>query len=128
MTDFEFTEQQNSIFLKLAKSMRGFGVASVIIGGTLIASGLALGAEGNETFLATARAVQGVAAILVGIIWWTSSTSFQIITKTSGNDIPHLMEAIKFLSTGFAFILAFALLRVCMQGAIAASTALAAIQ
>jgi hypothetical protein len=122
MSNYEFTEQQNSIFLKLARYMRGFGVASIIIGGTLIVSGLSLGAEGSSGFVAASRGGQGIAAILVGVIWWASSVSFYAITQTQGSDISHLMDSIKSLSIGFMFILIFALLRVFLQGAIAANT------
>jgi hypothetical protein len=128
MSGYEFTDQQNLIFLKLVNSMRGFGIASVIIGGALVVSGLALGAEGASGFVAASRGGQGIAAILVGIIWWISSSGFYAITKTEGSDISQLMDSIKFLSTGFMFILAFAVLRVFLQGVIAANNILMAAQ
>ena len=128
MSDYEFTDQQNLIFLKLVNSMRGFGIISVIIGGALVVSGLSLGAEGASGFVAASRGGQGIAAILVGIIWWTSSSGFYAITKTEGSDISQLMDSIKLLSTGFMFILAFALLRVFLQGVIAANNILIAAQ
>lgn len=121
MTHYEFTEQQNRIFLRLVKYMRGFGVASVIIGGALVASGLSLRAEGAAGFIAASRGGQGVAAILVGVIWWVSSAGFYTITQTKDSDITELMTSIRSLSTGFMFILAFALLRVALQGVIAVS-------
>jgi hypothetical protein len=121
MTSYEFTEQQNEIFLKLVKYMRGFGVASIIIGGALVASGLSLSAEGASGFVAASRGGQGIAAILVGVIWWASSAGFYALTQTKGSDIGELMSSIRSLSTGFMFILAFALLRVLLQGVIAAS-------
>lgn len=120
MTNYEFTEQQNRIFLRLVTYMRGFGVASIIIGGALVASGLSLSAEGASGFVAASRGGQGIVAILVGVIWWASSTGFQAITQTEGSDIPELINSIRSLSTGFMFILAFALLRVFLQGVIAA--------
>ena len=126
MSGYEFTDQQNLIFLKLVNSMRGFGIASVIIGGALVVSGLSLGAEGASGFVAASRGGQGIAAILGGIIWWISSSGFYAITKTEGSDISQLMDSIKFLSTGFMFILAFALLRVFLQGVIAANNILMA--
>ena len=128
MSGYEFTDQQNLIFLKLVNSMRGFGILSVIIGGALVVSGLSLGAGGASGFVAASRGGQGIAAILVGIIWWTSSSGFYAITKTEGSDISQLMDSIKFLSTGFMFILAFALLRVFLQGVIAANNILMAAQ
>ena len=128
MSGYEFTDQQNLIFLKLVNSMRGFGIASVIIGGALVVSGLSLGAEGASGFVAASRGGQGIAAILGGIIWWISSSGFYAITKTEGSDISQLMDSIKFLSTGFMFILAFALLRVFLQGVIAANNILIAAQ
>jgi hypothetical protein len=128
MSDYEFTDQQNLIFLKLVNSMRGFGIISVIIGGALVVSGLSLGAEGASGFVAASRGGQGIAAILVGIIWWTSSSGFYAITKTEGRDISQLMDSIKLLSTGFMFILALALLRVFLQGVIAANNILIAAQ
>lgn len=121
MASFEFTEQQNLAFLKLANSMRAFGATSVIIGGALVLSGLSLGAEGASGFIAASRGGQGIAAILVGVIWWASSSGFYAVTQTQGSDISHLMDAIKFLKTGFMAILIFALLRVFLQGVIAAS-------
>jgi hypothetical protein len=128
MSDYEFTDQQNLIFLKLVNSMRGFGIISAIIGGALVVSGLSLGAEGASGFVAASRGGQGITAILVGIIWWTSSSGFYAITKTEGSDISQLMDSIKLLSTGFMFILAFALLRVFLQGVIAANNILIAAQ
>jgi hypothetical protein len=124
MSSYEFTEQQNSILLKLANSMRGFGVASVIIGVTLVVSGLSLGAEGSSGLIAASRGGQGIAAILVGVIWWASSSGFHAITQTQGSDISHLMDSIKSLSIGFTFILMFALLRVFLQGVVAVSNIL----
>lgn len=121
MTSFEFTEQQNRTFRRLVTYMRGFGVASIIIGGALVASGLSLSAEGASGFIAASRGGQGVAAILVGVIWWASSSGFYEIIRTNGSDITELMNSIRSLSTGFMFILAFALLRVLLQGVIAAS-------
>ena len=124
MSSYEFTEQQNSTFLKLANYMRGFGVASVIIGGTLVVSGLSLGAEGSSGFISAARGGQGIAAILVGIIWWASASSFYAVTTTQGSDISRLMDSIRSLSIGFMFILVFAFLRVFLQGVIAANNIL----
>ena len=128
MSGYEFTDQQNLIFLKLVSSMRGFGIVSVIIGGALVVSGLSLSAEGASAFVAASRGGQGIGAILVGIIWWTSSSGFYAITKTEGSDISQLMDSIKLLSTGFMFILVFALMRVFLQGAIAANNILIAAQ
>ena len=128
MSGYEFTDQQNLIFLKLVNSMRGFGIVSVIIGGALVVSGLSLSAEGASAFVAASRGCQGIAAILVGIIWWTSSSSFYAITRTESCDISQLMDGIKFLSTGFMFILVFALLRIFLQGVIAANNILIAAQ
>ena len=124
MSNYEFSEQQNSIFLKLANYMRAFGGASAVIGGALVVSGVSLGAEGSSGFIAASRGGQGIAAILVGIIWWTSSSDFHAITQTQGSDISHLMDSIKSLSTGFMFILVLALLRVFLQGVIAATNIL----
>lgn len=121
MTDYEFTEQQNQVFLKLVRYMRGFGIASIVIGGALVASGLSLSAGGASGFVAASRGGQGVAAILVGVIWWASSAGFYAITQTKGSDIAELMSSIRSLSTGFMFIIAFALIRVFLQGVIAAS-------
>lgn len=122
MSLYEFTEQQNSVFLKLANSMRAFGVASAIIGGALVISGLSLAAGGSSAFIAASRGGQGIAAILVGVIWWASASGFYAITQTHDSDISHLMDSLKFLSTGFIFILYFALLRVFLQVVIAASS------
>ena len=72
MSTYEFTEQQNLVFLKLVNAMRGFGILSVVISGALVVSGLSLGAEGASAFVAAARGGQGIAAILVGVIWWIS--------------------------------------------------------
>jgi hypothetical protein len=121
MTGYEFTDQQNRVFRQLVKYMRGFGVASIVIGGALVASGLSLSAEGASGFVAASRGGQGVAAILVGVIWWASSTGFYDITQKKGSDIIELMNCLRSLSTGFMFILAFALMRVFLQGVIAAS-------
>jgi hypothetical protein len=121
MSNYEFTEPQNAIFLKLVNSMRAYGVISVIIGGILIYSGISLALGGASNVVAASRAGQGIAAFLVGIIWWTSSTGFQSVTTTKGDDIRHLMEGIKTLSTGFLFILCFAILRVALQGMTAAN-------
>lgn len=121
MTDWGFTEQQNRTLLKLVRYMRGSGVASVIVGGALVASGLSLGAQGAPGFIAASRGGQGVAAILVGVIWWASSAGFHALTQTRGSDITELMNSIRALSIGFGFILGFALLLVALQGVIAAS-------
>lgn len=124
MTNYEFTEQQNRVLLKLANAMRGFGAASMVIGFALVFSGLSLGAEGESSFLAALRGGQGIAAILAGIIWWTSSSGFYSIARTQGCDIALLMNSIKFLSTAFMFIMVFALFRVFLQGALAANNIL----
>jgi hypothetical protein len=121
MSNYEFTEQQNSLFLKLVNSMRAFGIISVIIGGILVYSGISLGLDGASNIVAVSRAGQGIAASLVGIVWWTSSSGFQSITSSEGNDIRHLMDGIKTLSTGFLFIMCFAILRVALQGMTAAN-------
>lgn len=120
MSGYEFTEQQNAVFLKLANSMRAFGVISVIIGGFLVQSAISLGL-GGDSIIALTRGGQGVFALLVGIIWWTSSSGFQSVTNSEGSDIHHLMEGIKTLSTGFLFIMFFAMLRILLQGITAAN-------
>lgn len=128
MSEYEFAEHHNAVFLKLFRAMRAFGVVTVVIGGALIVSGLSLSAEGAPGFVAASRGGQGIAAILVGITWWASSGGFFTITQTKGSDISQLMNSIRFLNTGFMFILVFALLRVFLQIVIAGSNIVTAVQ
>ena len=125
MSGYEFTEQHNLVFLKLVNSMRAFGIVSAIIGGALVVSGLSLSAEGASGFVAASRGGQGIVAILVGVIWWSSSSGFYAITQTEDSDISQLMDSIRSLSIGFMFILAFAALRIFLQGLVAANNMLA---
>lgn len=116
MANFEFTQEQDSVFLQLVNSMRAFGAISIVIGCLVTYSGVALILDGSSSLVTIARAGQGIAAFLVGFIWWSSASRFRAIADTQGNDIDHLISGIKTLSSGFLLIMLFAFIRVFLQG------------
>jgi hypothetical protein len=88
-SQYEFNASQNTSFASLAGSMKIVAIIMMILGALSVLSILA-GDIGS--------AVMGVFYIIIGV--WTkgAAQSIQNIVNTEGNDIDHLMNAVKDLN------------------------------
>lgn len=106
---FEFTPEQNEIMAALSRRMRLVGLVSVVFGilgitvglAAFLRAGLAGVHEGSSGAGAT---IQGIVNLLLGVWLARSATSFRKIATTQGQDINHLMEALRHLAKYFGLL------------------------
>ena len=90
-TDYEFDQQQNAVFAKLAAAMAFVGIA-MLIPGTLLGVAVMLF---RLTLLG--EAVCGLLAMLliaIGLLQWRAARHFKRIIATHGSDVHNLMSAL----------------------------------
>ena len=93
--NYEFTDEQNTQIQSLARYMIVSGVFSIIFS----FHGLFMASKGNGSY------VGPMVTLLIAVLTLGAAASFKQITKTSGNDIGHLMEAMHKLKT--IYLIAF---------------------
>lgn len=99
--EYEFTEDENVVFTKLASVMRVVALMSIVFGGIVLFSGFAdLFAESEVVDVqgALTSILQGAVFALLGTWLQTASRSFRDIAVTEGRDITNLMNALQDLS------------------------------
>jgi hypothetical protein len=93
---YEFTPDQNRVIADLAKKMRLVGIVLQIFGCLGAVVGLVLITRNGIGAL-----IQGVINVFLGIWVIRAADSFHRIVKTQGQDISHLMEALRQLGKYF---------------------------
>ena len=85
---YEFTDEENKVFHQLSSSMKFVGGVLVVLG--VIGLFEVLQGDYGEVF-------DGVVQLVVGILTIIASKPIQKIVDTEGDDITHLMNAMKVL-------------------------------
>mgnify|MGYP004003312633 CR=1 FL=1 len=83
---YEFNEQQNEVFSKLATSLRVVGIANMVLGPITMLGVL------NEDY---GSIITGAVYFVIGYLTFTASSPVQAIVETEGNDIDYLMVAME---------------------------------
>jgi len=83
---YEFSEQENEHFSKLASGMKFVGIAALVLGAISMIAGF----SGEYTAV-----VNGILYLFIGYLTMTAARPVQMIVDTEGNDIDHLMTAIQ---------------------------------
>jgi hypothetical protein len=89
---YEFSEEQNRVIGRLGTCMRALGIVSVVLGALACVVGLFSIRSGGFAAL-----VQGALILAVGLLTRSAGTEFRGIVATQGNDIDHLMSALRSL-------------------------------
>jgi hypothetical protein len=93
---YEFTNDQNQVIGNLAKKMRLVGIMLEVFGVVGAICGVALINRGGIATL-----IQGVIYVFLGYWVARAAEAFQRIVQTQGQDISHLMEALRQLGKYF---------------------------
>lgn len=109
---YEFSAEEDAVFLALATSAARVGVAGYGLGGALLLAGL-LGLV-RPTYLtpqaapvvAAAGLLAGAPALLAGHRLREASRRLRAVAETSGDDVAHLMAAIERLAHAFTAVVA----------------------
>jgi hypothetical protein len=91
---YEFSPEQNEVIASLASNMKIVGVISFFGGGLLVVAGSVLSAKGGGSAL-----VQGALALVVGGLTVHAAGAFRHIVDSRGDDIDHMMTALRALRT-----------------------------
>jgi hypothetical protein len=102
MSDYEFTDKQNSIFSALSVSLRLFGIQLGVFAVTLIFLGLVFAVRGNVEFTDSFTAVAGglgialIGAMALGLCFLLLKpvAEFHQIVTTENRDISRLMAGL----------------------------------
>ena len=102
MASHEFSEEENTIILSLAKRMKA---VSLLLGLTgLIAIGNAIPAVVSGSPAGIGGIIAGVFAIVQSIVFFRPTDNLANIVNTRGNDIGELMQGFRELATGLRLI------------------------
>jgi len=101
--NYEFSSSENLTIERTARFARAFGVVSAVIG-VLATLDVVLTMAKNSA--RAAELPQTLAAVLVGVIFVRVAAALQLVVNTEGNDVQHMMEAVKKLGDAFLIQLA----------------------
>jgi hypothetical protein len=132
VSGYEFTDAQNAVIRRLTGMMRLVGVTTSVLGVALVAVGLYLssllmartgGFYSVNAFLGGAwtTGLPGLLFLSIGAATLRASGDFRAITRTSGNDVPLLLDALAALTTSYRAQLWFSLLGAVIAGVFAMS-------
>jgi hypothetical protein len=106
--EYEFTENENKNFSKLAFNLRLVAVALVIIGITSTILGLI--PEFNILLL-----ISGLTYLLMGIVFYLPIDNFLKITTNEGSDIKELIQGLTELNKGWVLVIGILVLNRIVQ-------------
>lgn len=96
---YEFNAAENPVLGETAGLARAWGIISVVLG--IIASlGSFSPSRGGDPVDAVTL-VEGIGTIVVGVFFIRTAGSLKSVVTTEGNDIKHMMDAMKSLRTVF---------------------------
>ena len=96
---YEFTQQENSVIGTTANRAKWWGWISLVLGVILTLVAFASFTQGVEAGLDAL--LQGVPSVIVGAIFIKTARSLQLVVDTEGDDIIHMMTAVKSLGSAF---------------------------
>jgi hypothetical protein len=91
---YEFNDTENATVNKLASRMMTAGIMQIIFGVLTLFGNFFLGITNGLLGVAGS-----IAMIIIGALFASAASSFKQITKTQGNDMGHLMQAMNKLAT-----------------------------
>ncbi len=96
---YEFTQQENSVIGTTAKYAKWWGWISLVVGVIMTVVAFATFTQGAEAGLDAL--LQGVPAVIVGAFFIKTAKALQLVVDTEGDDISHMMTAVKSLGSAF---------------------------
>jgi len=90
---YEFSEEQNQVIGRLGRYMRILGIFAIGVGALACIVGLFAIRSGGGL----AAIVQGAVSVAIGALTRGAGLEFEGIVATQGNDIGHLMNALRSL-------------------------------
>ena len=93
---YEFTEAQDRMISSVASSMRIVGLVLVLLGGFQLLVAL-VEIMGRAAAGFTAAGPEGILVLVMGGFTMQAGTAFRKIVSSRGNDIGHLMQALRAL-------------------------------
>lgn len=97
---YEFTQQENYVIGATAKRAKWWGWISLVVGVFMTLVAFAAFTQGAEAGLNAL--LQGVPPVIVGVFFIKTAKALQLVVDTEGDDISHMMMAVK--SSGSAFL------------------------
>ncbi len=98
MTEYEFTDEQNDVFLR-------FLLMLLFLTISLLVTGVITLIQGMIDPVQTGEIIVGILFIVIALALFAPMKNFLNIITTSGNDIKEFMRGIKSLNFGFTIIL-----------------------
>jgi len=89
--EYEFDINENEVIDGLSRSMSFVGIIMIVFGGLIVLAGVVNLPRG----VALLQIGQGVVMILIGAWLAGAARSFRDMVRTEGNDITHLMSALR---------------------------------
>jgi hypothetical protein len=89
--EYEFDINENEVIDGLSRSMNFVGIIMMVFGGLIVLAGVVNLPRG----VALLQIGQGVVMILIGAWLAGAARSFRDMVRTEGNDITHLMAALR---------------------------------
>jgi hypothetical protein len=119
---YEFSAGEGRVIRKTAAYARGWGILSMVIASVQITMGIvAL----REMAPGVVQLPAGIVQVVVGIAFIQAASSLREVVRTEGNDIAHMMSAVRALGVAFlvqiiavaaGFLLSIALASVVSRG------------
>jgi len=104
MSEYEFSQKDNAIFENLTKSMRTFGVLTIIVGIIGIAATILIYLTISDTVGSAIAAIISVIILLTGITIFRPADNFTRIASSAGSDISELMNGLGELNARFGIL------------------------
>jgi hypothetical protein len=89
--EYEFDMTENEVIDGLSRSMSFVGIIMMVFGGLIVIAGVV----NLPRAVALLEIGQGVVMILIGAWLASAARSFRDMVRTEGNDITHLMAALR---------------------------------
>ena len=90
-TEYEFDINENEVIDGLSGSMSFVGIITMVFGGLIVLAGIVNLPRG----VALLQIGQGVVMLLIGVWLFGAARSLKDVVRTEGNDITHLMAALR---------------------------------
>ena len=107
MSEYEFTNEQNEIFSKLANALQRFAIIFGLFGVLLIVMAVAdmMGSEPTKNMIYVGSCVVGGAVCaFLAFLFLKPVQNFRSITTTKGQDISELLTALGHLNASHNFL------------------------
>jgi hypothetical protein len=100
MAEYEFTDEQNKTFNKLATSLQRFAIIFGIWGALFVVMGVMdFTGESQAPFGGLVSAIAGLSIVITAFLFLKPVQNFRRITTTQGQDISELLTALKLLNS-----------------------------